>query len=452
MKSKISGIRKSVAVAALFSLSLLAAASCGFADESKKASEEVTDSTPAVSTENPNTDSSTANKTGDPAPENNTALKAVKFADVKKADTKNAALKATRPGAKSAKSATAAVQQTKTLRQAYANYFPVGAAIEPKDFVNNKAVSDLIIREFSSITAANQMKPTYLEGKEGVFTWKNGDAVADFAMNNGLKLRGHCLVWPQQMPKWMYRDGNKPASKQLLLSRLKTYITTVVNHYKGKAYCWDVVNEAIPYIGPDPLDNRVDSLYVIAGEDYIAKAFEYAHAADPSAQLFYNDNSFEWSKKRDKIYNYLKKLKSQGVPIDGVGLQAHWGIEGISEDYLQQTIDMFSSIGLKVQLTELDISIYPKKQFGRIMTAASLKSMSDAYSTSVQDKQADVYNSIFKVCRKNKGKVTGVTLWSAYDWANQLSRKLGKKNYPYLFDDKLAPKKAYYKVLNFNNQ
>jgi endo-1,4-beta-xylanase len=450
MKSEIFGIKKSVAVSALFSLSLIVIVSCGFADENRKAPKQATDSAVAVNADNPN--SSTANKTDDPKPENSAALKMTKLADVKKADTKNAGLKATRPGsANNAKPVAAATQQTKTLKQAYANYFPIGAAIEPKDFVNNKPVTDLILREFSSITAANQMKPTYLEAKEGVFTWKNGDAVADFAMNNGLKLRGHCLVWPQQMPKWMYRDGNKAASKELLLSRLKTYITTVVTHYKGKAYCWDVVNEAIPYIGPDPLDNRVDSLYVIAGEDYIAKAFEYAHAADPNAQLYYNDNSFEWSKKRDKIYNYLKKLKSQGVPIDGVGLQAHWGIEGISEEYLQQTIDMFSSIGLKVQLTELDISIYPKKQFGRIMNAASLKSMSDAYSPSIQDKQADVYNTIFKVCRKNKGKVTGVTLWSAYDWANQLSRKLGKKNYPYLFDDKLAPKKAYFKVLNFNN-
>ncbi|MCL4640023.1 MAG: endo-1,4-beta-xylanase [Pseudosphingobacterium sp.] len=339
-------------------------------------------------------------------------------------------------------------QTTTSLKNVYKNYFPIGAAILPRDIENPK-IATFLKEQYSSVTAANHMKPTYLQPREGVFEWKQADLIANFAKSNGMKLRGHTLVWSQQMPKWMYRDGNKVASKQLLLNRLKKHITTVVARYKGVAYCWDVVNESIPYVLKKPLDSRIDSLFVITGEEFISKSFEYAHAADPKAKLFYNDNSFEWKEKRDQIFLYLKKLKEKGVPIHGVGLQAHWGIEGISKTYLQETIDMFASIGLEVQLTELDISIYPKKEYGRIMNARTLKNKSDVYSNDIQDKQAIVYKMIFDVCRRNKGKITGITLWSPYDWDNYLTKKLGKKNYPYLFDRNLKPKKVFESVVKF---
>ena len=337
----------------------------------------------------------------------------------------------------------------KTLKEAYRNYFPIGAAVGYAALTDSPGVAAFISNEYAGITPENEWKPKRLQAEEGVFTWEKADKMAAFAEQHHLKIRGHTLVWPLQMPGWFCRDGNGLAGRELLLQRLKTHITTVMQRYKGKAYCWDVVNEAISYLPPDPLDTRTDSLYAIAGEEYIARAFEYAHAADPDAKLFYNDNGFEWSKKRDKIYRFLKKLKAAGVPINGVGMQAHWGIDGVREDYLRETIRMFSDIGLEVQLTELDVSVYPKRKNNRILNAHDLANEDEAYTAEKQQRQADIYRMIFRVCRENKGRVTGITLWSGYDWPNYLTRKLGKANHPYLFDEKLQPKKAYYSVINF---
>ena len=336
-----------------------------------------------------------------------------------------------------------------TLKDSYQNYFPIGAAVGYTHLIQDQSVATLFAEQYASITPENELKPTRLQAKEGVFTWDNADAIVDFAVNHHMKIRGHTLVWPFKMPEWMYKDGNKQASKELLLSRLKNHIQTVVKRYKGKAYCWDVVNEAISYLPPDKLDARTDVMYEIAGEEYIEKAFIYAHEADPDAKLFYNDNGEEWSKKRNKVFAFLKKMKLKGIPIHGVGFQAHWGIEGLPESYLRETIKMFSDIGLEVQLTELDISIYPKRINQQVVKAADLVGFSDEYTEEVQRKQAAMYEMIFRVCRENKGKVTGITLWSGYDWPNYLTATYNKKNYPYLFDELLKPKKAFYKVTDF---
>lgn len=336
-----------------------------------------------------------------------------------------------------------------TLKGSYQNYFPIGAAVGYTHLIQDQSVASLFAGQYASITPENELKPTRLQAKEGVFTWDNADAIVDFAISHQMKVRGHTLVWPFKMPEWMYKDGNKQASKDLLLSRLKNHIQTVVKRYKGKAYCWDVVNEAISYLPPDKLDARTDVMYEIAGEEYIEKAFIYAHEADPDAKLFYNDNGEEWSKKRNKVFAFLKKMKLKGIPIHGVGFQAHWGIEGLPESYLRETIKMFSDIGLEVQLTELDISIYPKRINQQVVKAADLVGFSDKYTEEIQTKQAAMYEMIFRVCRENKGKVTGITLWSGYDWPNYLTAAYNKKNYPYLFDELLKPKKAFYKVTNF---
>jgi endo-1,4-beta-xylanase len=340
-------------------------------------------------------------------------------------------------------------QKQKTLREAYKDYFPVGAAIGHTALLQNKQAADLLTSQYASITPENELKPTRLEAKQGVFTWDNADAIVNYATEHNMKVRGHTLVWPFKMPVWLYKDGNKTVSKEVLLSRLKEYIQTVVKRYKGKAYCWDVVNEAISYIPPDKLDPRIDTLYQIAGETYIEQAFVYAHEADPNARLFYNDNGEEWPQKRDKVFKFLKRMKLKGIPINGIGLQAHWGIEGIDENYLRKTIKMFADIGLEVQLTELDLSIYPKRINGRLTKDVDLKEYSDVYTQEIQKKQADMYSMIFRVCRENKGKVTGITLWSGYDWPNYLTKKYNKPNYPYLFDDQFRPKLAFRSVMNF---
>lgn len=244
------------------------------------------------------------------------------------------------------------------LKDAYANYFSVGVAVAPKDLDGQQA--SLIKRHFNSVTAENAMKMAAIQPREGIFNWAAADSIVEFAVKNKIKVRGHTLCWHDFMPEWFFigTDG-KQVSKELLLQRLKKYITAVVKRYKGKVYAWDVVNEAVDDEPKNYL--RRSKWYEIAGEDFIAKAFEYAHAADPSAQLFYNDYNADRPDKRENIYKLLKNLKDKGAPIHGMGLQSHWNIYEVNETDLKAAIEKYASLGLKLHFTEVDMSIYPPR-------------------------------------------------------------------------------------------
>ncbi len=341
-------------------------------------------------------------------------------------------------------------QHPKTLKQVYKDYFPVGAAVIPETDLNNSAVALFIKTQFSSLTAKQAMQPFWVHPSENCYRWAEADKLVEFAQQNNLKVRGHCLIYSSRkghMPEWFLKDGSKPATKDLILKRMKDHITAEVTRYKGKIYCWDVVNESISNKSREYF-HADDPLFQLIGEEYVAKAFEYAHVADPNAKLFYNDNFDEHNKqKRDKIFNLLKSLKDRGVQIDGIGMQCHLGITGISREYLQETINLFKSIGLEFQITELDISIYQ-----RYLKADQLAVANDSYTPEIQNKQALCFKMIFEVCRQNKGTVTGITCWGSADNDNEknsLTKRLGKKNYPLLFDANLKPKKAVSEITEF---
>ncbi len=193
--------------------------------------------------------------------------------------------------------------------------------------------------------------------------------------------------------------------------------------------------------------SRNDLWYQICGPDYLEKAFEYAHAADPNAVLFYNDYNLDRKEKVDRVYRLLKQLKDKGVPVNAVGIQGHWSIYEPSKDQLEYTINKLASLGLKVQITELDISLYKWEKNRRAKTAAD----KDDYTPEMEQKQADQYKMIFDVLRKHKKEVTGVTFWNISDkhtWLDNYPVP-GRKNYPLLFDTTLKPKKAYWEVVNF---
>lgn len=333
------------------------------------------------------------------------------------------------------------------LKDFYKDYFTVGVAVGTKNLVGDEAT--LIKRQFNSITAENAMKMGLLQPKEGKFYWKDADSIVNFAISNGLKIRGHNLCWHEQAPNWIFKGENgQEVTKEVLLQRLKTHITTVVNRYKGKIYAWDVVNEAID---DDPSKFlRNSKWYQICGEDFILKAFEYAHAADPNAKLFYNDYNTERPEKRERIYKLLKSLKDKGVPIDGIGLQAHWSLQEPTENELKTAIERYSSLGLKIQFTELDISIYPWEKNKR----APREGESDEFTAELAEKQAAKYAMVFKIFRAYKGVITNVTFWNISDrhtWLDEYP-VMGRKNYPLLFDTYLQPKKAYWEVINFKNK
>jgi len=188
--------------------------------------------------------------------------------------------------------------------------------------------------------------------------------------------------------------------------------------------------------------------YKICGEEFIAKAFEYAHAADPKALLFYNDYNTENPKKREKIYQMVKRMKDAGVPIHGVGLQGHWSITHPLKEEIEKSIQMFSSLGLQIQITELDVSVYSGRQGGQIGQAQW--DTASSFTNEMEKMQREKYKTAFEVFRKHKNQITGITFWNVSYRHSWLDRR-GKKNYPLLFDQTHQPKKAYWDVVNFEH-
>lgn len=333
----------------------------------------------------------------------------------------------------------------KGLKDYYERYFPIGVAVGPYILKGDEA--ELILQQFNSITPENAMKMGPIHPEENRYFWKDADSIVNFAQQHKLKIRGHNLCWHSQAPRWMFKDsaGNN-VTKEVLLKRLKDHITEVVNRYKGKIYVWDVVNEAISDSKDEYLRNS--AWYQICGEEYIAKAFEYAHEADPAALLFYNDYNEINAIKREKIYKLVKGLKDAGVPIHGVGLQGHWAVNEPSEKQLDSTIKRFADLGLKVQITELDISVYPKEHDAR---ARKPEDADTVFTPEKENKQIEVYKMCFKIFRKYSKAITSVTFWNLSDsrsWLDNFPVR-GRKDYPLLFDKNLKPKKAYWEVVNF---
>src|SRR5687767_12099008 len=244
----------------------------------------------------------------------------------------------------------------KGLKDYFKDYFTIGVAVSPRALKTDEA--QLIVREFNTMTPENAMKMGPIHPFENQYNWAGGDSIAAFAKRNNLKLRGHTLCWHNQTPRWLFFDSstNQQVTKEVLLKRLKDHITAVVTRYKGKIYAWDVVNEVID--DNDSKYFRESPWYKICGEEFVEKAFEYAHEADPNALLFYNDYNTESAGKRERIYKMVKGLLDKKVPIHGIGLQAHWSIFSPSEVDLRQSIERFSSLGLTIQFTELDLSVY----------------------------------------------------------------------------------------------
>ncbi len=331
----------------------------------------------------------------------------------------------------------------KGLKDYYKNLFPIGVAVSPQALKTDEA--KLILKQFNSMTPENAMKMGPIHPTESEYFWTHADSIVAFAQRNNLMMRGHTLCWHNQTPNWLFTDANgNPASKEILLQRLKEHITSVVTRYKGKVYAWDVVNEAISDKPDEYLRNS--EWLKICGEEYIAKAFQYAHEADPNALLFYNDYNEINPIKREKIFKLVKGLKDAGVPIHGVGLQGHWALNEPSRLQLDSTLTRFSELGLKIQITELDISVYPKEHNARERKAEDYNS---TFTKEKEAKQIEVYKMCFELFKKHKNAISGVTFWNISDrhsWLDNFPVR-GRKDYPLLFDKDLKPKKAYWAVV-----
>ena len=336
------------------------------------------------------------------------------------------------------------------LKDAYKDYFSIGVAVNMRNISNPEQIA-IIKKDFNSITAENDMKPQPTEPAYGQFNWENADKIANFCRSNGIKLRGHCLMWHAQIGEWMYKDEKGDlVSKEKLFQNMKHHITAIVERYKDVIYAWDVVNEAISDggwqggrrgMGEHPSPYRNSPLYQIAGDEFIKKAFIYAREADPNVLLFYNDYNAADPGTRDRIYNMVKSMKEEGVPIDGIGMQGHYNVYGPSMEDVDAALTKYSTIVKHIHITELDIRAN-QEMGGQLNFSRDGGNISQVVKTL----QEDQYARLFKVLRKHKDVVDNVTFWNLSDRDSWL----GARNYPLPYDENYKAKRVYSIIKDFD--
>jgi endo-1,4-beta-xylanase len=246
----------------------------------------------------------------------------------------------------------------RSLREAAAGLFPIGVGIRDR-IPDRPADWPLLTTQFGAATPENCLKPDPVQVAEGKFNFTHADAFVAFAASKGLQVVGHCLVWAKddRTPPWFFRDGTNTARRELLLARMKTHIDTVAGRYRGRIAMWDVVNEALDD-GTNFL--RPSGWSAACGEEFLVKAFEYAHSADPRALLIYNDYNNELPVKRAKLIRLVRVLRDKHVPLHAIGLQGHYEIDRLPLADIEATLVAMRELGVKVVVSELDIDVIPR--------------------------------------------------------------------------------------------
>ncbi|MNZ66566.1 Endo-1,4-beta-xylanase B [compost metagenome] len=322
------------------------------------------------------------------------------------------------------------------LGECYRSYFDIGAAVNLTTIEKQK---ELLAAHYNSLTAENDMKFERIHQSEEQYTFEAADRLVDFAEQHGMRMRGHTLVWHNQTPDWVFEgQGGASVDRETLLARMKSHISTVMGRYKGRIYCWDVVNEAIE--DKSGVWLRESRWLELVGEDFIAKAFEFAHEADPTALLFYNDYNECFPEKRDKIIRLIQSLQARDVPIHGIGLQGHWNLNGPSLEDIRAAIERYAALGLQLHVTELDISLFDFEDRRTDLTRPTAELL---------ELQAERYDQIFRLFREYKDVITSVTFWGAaddYTWLDDFPVR-GRKNWPFVFDEKHQPKSSFWRIV-----
>ena len=349
--------------------------------------------------------------------------------------------------------ATAAHAPT-SLKQAFKGKFFVGAAINEAQITGQDLRGEALIEsQFNSISPENVLKWERIHPQPGQYTFDLADQYVAFGQKHHMFVVGHNLVWHSQVPAWVFHDdkGNL-LTRDALLARMKEHIDTVVGRYKGKINSWDVVNEALN----DDGTLRQSLWYKIIGPDFIEKAFQYAHEADPQAELVYNDYSLENEPKRSAAVALVKKLRSDGVYITGVGIQGHDHLDWPTAEQEEDTISAFEAAGITVSISEFDMTVLPNASQQhtadinvRVQQNAALNPYASGLPDSVQQELAKRYADLFGVFMKHPHEVERVTFWGVTDgdsWLNDWPVQ-GRTNYPLLFDRNGQPKPAFDAVM-----
>jgi endo-1,4-beta-xylanase len=340
------------------------------------------------------------------------------------------------------------------LKDVFQKDFLIGAALNQSQFTESDARGVRIITsQFNSITPENVLKWEWVHPQSGAYKFEAPDAYVSFGEKYHMFIVGHTLIWHNQTPRWVFQDekGNL-VDRETLLARMRDHIHTVVGRYKGRIKGWDVVNEALNEDGT----LRQSPWLKIIGEDYLVKAFQFVHEADPQAQLYYNDYSLENEPKRNGAIQLIKKLKAAGIPIYAVGLQGHDKMDWPTVAQEDATISAFAVLGIKVNVTELDIDVLPRvnrTQTADVNATAEMQNDINPFAKglpeSVQQALAKRYAELFRVFLKHHEVIDRVTFWGVTDadsWLNNWPVK-GRTSYPLLFDRAGATKPAFDAVL-----
>ena len=338
-----------------------------------------------------------------------------------------------------------------SLKSAVAGRFEIGVGVNDR-IPEQQDNWPLLQQQFSIVTPENCMKPQGIQPTLGQRRYDVADRFVQFAVDHKLRVVGHCLVWAKddRTHAWYYLDGDRPASKEVLLARMRADITDIVGRYRGKIAMWDVVNEALD---DGDADLRPSGWVTACGESFIAEAFRAAHAADPDALLIYNDYNNELPKKREKMLRLIASLQSQKVPLHAIGLQGHYEIDRVPFDDIEATIVAVKQLGLKLVVSELDIDVIPRGRWWADNGAhreemAKINPYVDGAPADVLERQAEQYAKLFQIFANHSDAILRVSFWNLHDgesWLNYFP--WNRVNHPLLFDRQRQPKPAYEAVL-----
>ncbi|NJB71751.1 endo-1,4-beta-xylanase [Saonia flava] len=349
-----------------------------------------------------------------------------------------------------------------SLKEAYDGAFLIGSALNGAIVSGEDKVSqDIVLEQFNTITIENAMKAGPINPEPGIYNYGPADDYVAFGEKNNMFIIGHTLVWHNQTPAWFFQDENgNPNTPEAQKERLRSHIETIAGRYAGKVHAWDVVNEVIDNDGsyrPTTWVNGIGN-----GDELVKLSFKYASEYAPDTELYYNDFNAWRPEKRDGIVRLVRMLQKEGIRIDGVGIQGHWGLNYPKTEYIEAAIDSFASLGVKVMITELDVDVLPLTKEGQIIGTGMLHPQyqleefreflnpyPDSLPAAQQKELADRYAELFGIFYKKRDKIDRVTLWGVHDdmsWKNGYPIA-NRTNYTLLYNREKKPKLAQKAVL-----
>ncbi len=340
--------------------------------------------------------------------------------------------------------------KSNSLKDAYKNDFLIGTALNTNQIEEKDAqAAKLIPQQFNAITPENIMKSEIIHPAWDRYDFDMADKLVAYGKKYNIKINGHTLIWHSQLPSFV-RNIKSTDSLNMFF---ENHINTVAKRYDGKVFSWDVVNEALEEDG----SMRKSIFYEKLGADFVTKAFELAQKAAPNTELYYNDYNIEQPKKRAGAIALIKKIQAKGIRIDGVGIQGHWRAYNIPLKEIENSINEYAALGIKVMFTELDLGVLPNPWDSdaadvnqKAVYSEKMNPYSKGLPDSVQQKFTKGYEDLFKLFLKYKDKIGRVTFWGVNDsqsWLNDWPIR-GRTNYPLLFDRNFNPKPAFYSIIN----